>query len=398
MDLLLIADAFPPMRTSAAVLMHELAVELSCQGHQVLVLITVDGIKKGIHVEILSSYCLIQVGGFKTKDVSYFKRLLGELINPFLIYWRIKRANVLPNTLDGLIWYSPSIFFGPLVYGLIKKYNCPSYLILRDLFPQWALDLGLIKRGIAYSFLKRIEEYQYKVADIIGIQSPGNGFFFKESSSSIQSKIEVLWTWISPAVFIPCSIDVSKTSLAGRKIFLYAGNMGIAQNLQSILALAAFFKSRPDVGFLFVGRGDDLDRLKYVALSMGLTNILFCPEISPAEIPALCAQCSAGIVSLDIRHKTHNIPGKFLSYMKFRLPVLAKVNPGNDLLELISQNSVGVSVTSNEQSALNVAAENLLNMLAEDKKIFDRCQNLAQEKFSTEKAAKQIVYALNSVK
>jgi glycosyltransferase involved in cell wall biosynthesis len=394
--LLLIADAFPPMRISAAVHMHELAVELHRQGHQVTVLIPVEGINKNVHAEDFPLYRLIRVGGLKTKDVSHVKRVLAEFINPFIIFWRIKGINALPTTLNGVIWYSPSIFFGPLIRKLVKKYRCPSYLILRDLFPRWALDLGLINRGMSYFILRCIEEYQYKVADIIGIQSPGNRIFFKQFSSRIQSKIEVLWPWVSSVPLVPCSIDVSKTILADRKIFLYAGNMGMAQNLQSILDLATYFKDRSDLGFLFVGRGDDSERLKNVALRNGLSNVLFYPEIHPIEIPALSLQCVAGIVSLDIRHKTHNIPGKFLSYMKFCLPVLAKLNPGNDLVDLISQNSVGVTVTTNNELDLIGATKNLLNMLATDKEIFKRCQDFAQEKFSTEKAAKQIVGALNA--
>ena len=398
MDLLLIADAFPPMRTSAAIHMHELAVELHQQGHQVSVLIPVNGIQKGVSVKRTHEYQLIEVGTLKTKGTGYIRRVLAEFINPFLIFSRVKSTNTLPMHLNGVIWYSPSIFFGPLVKRLVKKFQCPSYLILRDIFPRWALDLGLMKKGINYFILRCVEYYQYTVADIIGIQSPGNAPFFSTLPISIQSKVEVLWTWISSGSVSPCSIDISQGILSGRKILVYAGNMGVAQNLQSILDLAIFFKNRSDVGFLFVGRGDNLEHLKPQAFSADLKNVLFYPEIDPSQIPTLYSQCSAGIVSLDSRHKTQNIPGKFLSYMKFGLPVLAKVNPGNDLIELISQNRVGVTVTNDEVLELREAVEKLLNMLDVDEHIHNRCKDLAQYQFSTERAAKQIVAALSSKK
>jgi len=82
-------------------------------------------------------------------------------------------------------------------------------------------------------------------------------------------------------------------------------------------------------------------RLKTSVIDRKLDNVLFYDEIHPDEIPDLYAQCSAGIVSLDSRHKSHNIPGKFLTYMQCGLPVLANVNLGNDLAEIIRDAKVG---------------------------------------------------------
>ena len=398
MDLLLIADAFPPMRTSAAIHMHELAVELHRQGHRVSVLIPINGVHKGVSVKRTHEYQLIEVGALNSKCVGYIRRVFAEFINPFLIFSRVKNSDALPKKFNGVIWYSPSIFFGPLVKRFARKFECSSYLILRDIFPKWALDLGLMKKGINYFILRCVENYQYNVADVIGIQSPGNTTYFSALPISIQSKIEVLWTWISSDLIAPCSIDIAQSTLSGRKILVYAGNMGVAQNLHSILDLAILFKNRSDVGFLFVGRGDDFDCLKTQACSAGLKNILFYPEIDPSQISTLYAQCSGGIVSLDTRHKTHNIPGKFLSYMKFGLPVLAKVNPGNDLIELISQNRVGVTIINDTVSELRDAAEKLLNMLDADEHISNRCKALAHHQFSAERAAEKIVAALRSKK
>ena len=110
MDLLLIADTFPPMRTSAAIHIHELAVELHKQGHQVSVLIPVNGIQKGVSVKRTHEYQLIEVGTLKTKGTGYIRRVLAEFINPFLIFSRVKSTNTLPMHLNGVIWYSPSIF------------------------------------------------------------------------------------------------------------------------------------------------------------------------------------------------------------------------------------------------------------------------------------------------
>ena len=113
-----------------------------------------------------------------------------------------------------------------------------------------------------------------------------------------------------------CSIKINETSLAGRSIFVYAGNMGVAQGLDIIIKLAKVFLPRSDVGFLFVGRGTEVPRLKKISEELNLSNVLFFDEIHPDEIPKLYAQCSVGLIALHARHKSHNIPGKFLTYMQ----------------------------------------------------------------------------------
>jgi hypothetical protein len=100
------------------------------------------------------------------------------------------------------------------------------------------------------------------------------------------------------------------------------------------------------------------------------------------------------MVILDPRHKTHNIPEKFLSYMQSGLPVLAKINPGNDLVELINGAHVGSAYTGSSINELRDIAESLVDRLMAGDGINLRCQNLAKELFSTEVAVKQIVTAL----
>jgi hypothetical protein len=90
-----------------------------------------------------------------------------------------------------------------------------------------------------------------------------------------------------------------------------------------------------------VGRGSDVKKLAADAQARGLQNVLFQDEIHPDEIPGLYAQCQVGLVALDPRHKSHNIPGKFLTYMQSGLPVLANINAGNDLAGIIRHENVG---------------------------------------------------------
>jgi glycosyltransferase involved in cell wall biosynthesis len=176
--------------------------------------------------------------------------------------------------------------------------------------------------------------------------------------------------------------------------------MGVAQGMGVLIELADRMRSRTDIGFLFVGRGSDASRLRADAYERGLDNVAFYEEINPTEIPGLYAQCHIGIVALDPRHKTHNIPGKFLSYMQAGLPVLASINPCNDLEGMIVREAVGrvctdQSVENLERLALELVEEVATDSVAKgNTAVSYRCKALSEKLFSPERAVRQIVAAL----
>jgi glycosyltransferase involved in cell wall biosynthesis len=100
-------------------------------------------------------------------------------------------------------------------------------------------------------------------------------------------KKEVLQNWISEASPSCCSISVADSSLGGRKIFVYAGNMGVAQGIGVVLDLAESLLKRLDIGFLMIGRGSEYIDFKHQALNRNLNNIIFFDEIDYVEIPSL---------------------------------------------------------------------------------------------------------------
>ena len=126
-----------------------------------------------------------------------------------------------------------------------------------------------------------------------------------------------------------------------------------------------------------------------------LGNVLFYDEVDPDEVPDLYSQCSAGIVALDPRHKTHNIPGKFLTYMQNGLPVLANINVGNDLAAMIREEKVGQVCESNQLSDLFELTEKLMAQISlESEDLSNRCIKLYEREFSVGKAVNQIASAL----
>jgi len=337
---------------------------------------------------------VIRLKAPKTKDIGYVRRTIGEFLMPFAMLRNLRRSPLAGEAWDGVVWYAPTIFLGPIASALKKASGCRGYLIIRDIFPEWAVGMGLMGRGLPYRFFDAVARYQYSVADVIGVQTPGNKGYFAEWVRGPGRRLEVLQNWLGAPADAPSSIVVGETALAGRKVFVYAGNMGVAQGMGILLDLAERLRGRTDVGFLFVGRGSDAQRLRDDARARGLDNVVFRDEIHPDEIPNLYAQCHIGLVALDPRHRTHNIPGKFLTYMQSGLPVLASVNAGNDLVGLIEQERVGRAVTDASAESLARAAVELVDAVSSDDGFAKRCKALSARLFSAETAVRQIVSAL----
>lgn len=395
MRIALIADAFPPMRSSGAVQIRDLTREFVRQGHSVYVLLPGNNQNDRWLLDWVDGAQVLRLKAPRTKDIGNFRRALAECWMPFFMLWNFRKSPLADASWDGVVWYSPSIFHAPFVNAVKKACCAKSYLIIRDIFPEWAVDMGIMNRGLIYRFFDAVARYQYSVADVIGIQAPGNKKYFKEWIEKPNRRLEVLHNWLGKPARDRCEIRVGKTLLSGRKIFVYAGNMGIAQNIDIFLDLAEKLMFRSDVGFLFVGRGSEASRLKGAARSRQLDNVVFFDEIDPDQIPDLYAQCTAGMVALDSMHKSHNIPGKFLTYMQNGLPVLANINKGNDLADIIRIESVGEVCETSQVDDLLISANKLLDHVQHDIELSSRCLNLFRKQFAVEKTVKQIVSALS---
>ena len=386
MHILIISDAYPPMRTSCATQIYDLAQAFIEQDHQVSIIIPAHSQRNVVEISNTDGPTVYSVRCFKTKDVGYARRTIAEFINPFIIGFHLKRnSHFISQKIDGITWYSPTIFWGPLIKQLKQSFNCNVYLILRDIFPDWAWDLGVIRSRVIYSFFKLIANYQFSVADKIGTQSPNNIPHLEKHYPKTLPKLEVLWNWVGPRVRQPSSIQLSQTSLRGKLNLVYAGNLGVAQDTKRFFDLAKYVQNYPDIGLVFIGRGSERTNLERQVNEHNLKHILFFDEVDPEELPGLYEQCTAGIISLDVRHTTHNIPGKFLGYMQSSLPAIGFVNPGNDLLEMTEFWKLGKLVTGSSQKDLA-----LLIDFINEKIYMKKYAEILKTIFSPSKAVNQI--------
>lgn len=375
-------------------MLRDLAREFAEQDHIPVVIVPMAGAQVPWQVESDAGVEVLRLAADETREESLARRAMAELLLPFRMLRNLRRSAFAETRWDIVAWYSPPIFFAPLIRAMKRASGAHAYLILRDIFPEWALDLGVLRKGPAYYALKAIASFQYAVADTIGVQTQGN-LKFVQSWATGKRRVEVLHNWLADEPITTCRIDISATKLAGRTVFVYIGNMGVAQNIDTFIELAIDMRDRREVGFLFVGRGSERYRLEKVVASHALDNVIFQAEISPSEIPGLLAQCHVGLVALDPRHTTHNIPGKFLAYARSGLAILARINSATDLERLIVENDLGRVYSGTSLSELRSLTEALVSDPAARRVMGERAMALAERLFKPEVAVKAIVSACN---
>jgi len=385
----LISTDYPPLRTSAAVQLRDLALQCAAQGHRPVVIVPSPLSGKSWALEPLDGVEVLRVAAPETRSSSLVRRAIAELWLPFAMLRNIRKSPFRALQWDLLVWYSPPIFFGPLIWALRRTSGARTYLILRDIFPEWAVDLGVLRKGPSYLFFKAIAALQYALADVIGVQTSSN-IAYLANWQSPRRRVEVLHNWLAVTPDAGCSIKVQTTALARRKIFVYIGNMGVAQGMDILIELVESFRDRRDIGFLFVGRGREFEGLVSEKAARGLNNVLFFNEIDSSEIPGLLAQCHVGLVALHPRHKTHNIPGKFVSYVQYGLPVLARVSAGTDIARLIEERGVGRVYVGDSVMELRRLAEELVEDDGARASMSERGRELGRVMFSPAAAATQI--------
>lgn len=394
MRLALIADEYVPARTSVAVQMRDLAQELIRQGHEPTVIIPAANLPRRWALDDVDGVEVLRLRAPQTKDIGHARRAIAEFLLPYAMRRGLSMSPLAATRWDGIAWYSPTIFFGPLIRWLKKRSGCRSYLILRDLFPDWAVDTGVMRRGPAYYLLKMVERQQYKAADIIGVQTPANLPYLQRWSQDGDRRIEVLHNWLA-VISAQADADLPVLRrLDGKIVFVYAGNMGQAQGMDCMIELAESLREHSDAVFLFMGRGSDVPRLKRLTEARSLENVIFHEEVEPGQLPGIFSRCDVGLLALDPRHTTHNIPGKFLTYLNARLPVLARVNAGNDLIDLIDTRSVGFVSADVSVQELCGYAERLLADPELRRDMGRRGGELAEAMFCVESAAAQLVAGL----
>ena len=387
---LIVDDYMPNSIKIAAKMMHELAIELNKQGHEITVLTPCNTISKSIDIIKLDN---INVYRFKVgaiKNVAKVKRAINETLLSYNA-WKSCKNLLINDKHDLIIYYSPTIFFGPLIAKLKKLWNVPSYLILRDIFPQWTIDNGILKENsIITKYFEFFESINYKHADKIGLMSQKNLEWFNKKYN-LNNKTELLYNWASNT---PLTTKINKYkklyNLENKIVYFYGGNMGHAQDMMNIVRLAQNMKNHPDAHFVLVGAGDEVELIENKIIEDDIKNITLLPSVNQEEFKEMLSEFDIGLFTLNYNHQTHNFPGKLLGYMCESIPILGSVNPNNDLKEVLESSNAGFITVNGEDQKL---FENAKKLLSEETRlsIGKHANSLLNQSFSVKSIAKQII-------
>ncbi|WP_061244155.1 glycosyltransferase family 4 protein [Leptospira noguchii] len=395
MKICIIVDDYLPKSTKvAAKMMHELAVKLKEKGNEITVITPGTDLKQNYKKDILDGVSILQFSSGRIKNVSKLKRLINEFILSRRA-WKYLKKYFIQNHHDLIIYYSPSIFWGNLVFRLKNLWKVPSYLILRDFFPQWIIDNGMIrKKSLIAFFLKYYEKLNYKAADQIGIQSPANIEWFSNKFPEFKN-IELLYNWATDSPVLNKNYFYrKKLNLEGKIVFFYGGNIGKAQDMMNIVRLAEKMKTHTDVVFLLVGAGDEVELVKTSIQDLQLNNMILLDPVSQEEFKLMLAEFDIGLFTLHFGHKTHNFPGKILGYMVQEKPILGVVNPGNDLKNILEDSKSGLVTIAGDIEKLYKNALVLLD--DKTRKQMGRNANLLlKSKFSVDNAVETVLKVLS---
>ena len=391
MNILLLVDYYLPGTKSSAQLIHDLAAEFHLQGHKVIIVAPDSTLAGPLETSFEAGITVLRVRTGRLKEISKVIRAINEARLSSVI-WKAGKDFFRANRCDLIVFYSPTIFFGKLVQKLKKLWNCKAYLILRDIFPQWAVDIGVLKEGPVCQFFRHKERQQYKVADIIGVQSPGNLEYFTHRGLENKYKLEVLYNWISiNGKKGVCQNDRAILGLQDKIVFIYGGNIGIAQEMDNIVHLAMSMRDHSNIHFLLVGEGSEVPRLKAKIQENRLNNISIHPPVPQERYFGMLSESDVGLISLNRKLTTHNFPGKMLGYMYSSMPILASVNPGNDLKQLLEESGAGFVCLSGEYDKFCNYALQLATNAQLRRQMGRNASSILEKTFCVTRAASQIL-------
>lgn len=280
--------------------------------------------------------------------------LIEKGISTILIEGQYKRAirKFFHDVKFDLIMYStPPITLAGVVKYIKKRDGAKSYLLLKDIFPQNAVDIGLISKsgvkGIVYKLFRRKEKILYSLSDNIGCMSKANVEYVVKNNHEVNPDIvEVCPNSVEVVdmrddALIRNEIRKKYDIPVDKKVFVYGGNLGRPQGIPFLIECLTSQINNPDVFFLIVGDGTEFCILEAFFSEHKPKNMKLLKSLPKADYDRMVAACDVGMIFLDHRFTIPNFPSRLLAYMQAGIPVLACTDPNTDIGSVIVDGGFG---------------------------------------------------------
>lgn len=256
---------------------------------------------------------------------------------------------------DLILFQSPPLTMHKVVKWAMKKYHAPSYLMMKDIFPQNGLDIGIYtKNNPMYIYFRNEEKKLYQISSKIGCMSQGNiNYLQKHNPNLNSSKFEIFRNTVKitnekltkkEKEKIRSKYGINKDDV----VAIFGGNFGKPQGLDFLLDVIDKYKDREHVKFILIGRGTEKNRIFSSIKEKNYNNVSTFDFVPRREYEKLSRSCDIGLIFLDKRFTIPNYPSKTLSYLECSLPIMAAIDKNTDYSKLLTEENCGFWVENGD--------------------------------------------------
>ena len=258
---------------------------------------------------------------------------------------------------DLVLYSTPPITLAGVIQYVKKRDNARTYLMLKDIFPQNAVDIGMMSKsglsGILYKYFRNKEKKLYALSDTIGCMSEANcEYVLKHNPELSPDKVEIC---PNATVIRDMTVTAEEREAIRKKygipldklVFVYGGNLGRPQGIPFLIDCLRAEKDNSDVHFLIVGDGTEYGKLDAFVSGEDASNVSLMKKLPRDDYNKMVAACDVGMIFLDHRFTIPNFPSRLLGYMQAGLPVLACTDPNTDIGKVITDGGFGWWCESN---------------------------------------------------
>ena len=332
----------------------------SYEGHELFVLTPIERrFNEKTQLINTNGVSLLKIKTLNIQKTNVIEKGISTLIIEYQYIWGIKKY--FPRVAFDLILYStPPITFTKIIKYIKRRDRALSYLLLKDIFPQNAIDINMIKKdSLIYKYFRKKEKMLYAISDQIGCMSPANKKYILEHNPEINpKKVEENPNSIEP---IESTITPEQRDLIQQKyqipgdstVFIYGGNLGKPQGIRFLIDVLNSQMKNLGVFFIVVGSGTEYPKINSWFNLNQPPNALLISELPRQEYDLLLQSCDVGMIFLDRHFTIPNFPSRVLSYMEYKLPIIAATDKSTDLGDIIGKNNFGLWSEADDLPAIN---------------------------------------------
>lgn len=339
----------------------DLLREIIKNGHEVYCISPAEK-RTGVETHFEENGHLLRLKIGNTQKTNLIEKGVSTLLIEYQFISAIK--NYFSDIKFDLVLYStPPITLVSAIKYIKNRDGAKTYLLLKDIFPQNAVDIGMMsKKGIkgrVYKYFRKKEKKLYELSDRIGCMSRANVDYVLMHNTNINpEKVEICPNGIEVQdvrlTKQECRAMRDKYGIPKDKVVLvYGGNLGKPQGISFLIECLKTQLKNENVYYLIVGDGTEFNRLQEFFLEKTPNNMKLMKRLPKEEYDKMIASCDVGLIFLDHRFTIPNFPSRILSYMQAGLPILACTDTNTDIGEIIVEGEFGLWCESNDVKNFN---------------------------------------------